>query len=124
LGSRDVQVEVYRNADPWDRIDCDILHTDANTVTVGFLNVPPANGYVVNVILGTPGSGGAQTLGYTHVQSSPASVWTVNHTLTFEPNVSIVDSANDEVEGDVRHVSATQLVLTFTAAFSGKAYLS
>jgi hypothetical protein len=40
------------------------------------------------------------------------------------PSVSIVDTAGDEVEGTVNHISNIRLTITFTAAFSGKAYLN
>jgi hypothetical protein len=40
LGSRDVQVTIYRNGTPYDEIIVDIAHTDANNVTVTF-SIPP-----------------------------------------------------------------------------------
>ena len=57
-------------------------------------------------------------------QSTPATVWTINHDLNKFPSVSIVDSANDEVIGEVRYASSTQIIITFSAAFSGKAFLN
>jgi hypothetical protein len=63
-------------------------------------------------------------LGYVFTQSTPATVWTINHDLNKFPSVSIVDSANDEVIGEVRYASATQIIITFSAAFSGKAFLN
>lgn len=61
---------------------------------------------------------------YEHVQAVASDVWTINHNLGKFPSVTIVDSANDEVEGNVNHVSNTQLTITFSAAFSGKAFLN
>ena len=63
-------------------------------------------------------------LGYVFTQSTPAAVWTINHDLNKYPSVSIVDSANDEVIGEVNYTSTTQVVITFSAAFSGKAFLN
>jgi hypothetical protein len=63
-------------------------------------------------------------LGYVFTQSSPAAVWTINHDLNKYPAVSVVDSANDEVIGEVHYTSTTQIVVTFSAAFSGKAFLN
>jgi hypothetical protein len=63
-------------------------------------------------------------LGYTFTQASPVSVWTITHPLTFQPNVAVVDSAGDEVEGDVKHLNPTTIQVTFSAAFGGTAYLS
>jgi hypothetical protein len=63
-------------------------------------------------------------LGYVFTQSTPETVWTINHDLGKYPAVSIVDSANDEVMGEVKYNSTSQVVLTFSAAFSGKAFLN
>ena len=63
-------------------------------------------------------------LGYVFTQSTPAAVWTINHDLSKYPAVSIVDSANDEVIGEVHYTSTSQIVITFSAAFSGKAFLN
>jgi hypothetical protein len=62
--------------------------------------------------------------GYVHIQSIPATVWTIDHNLGKYPAVSIVDSANDEVMSEVNYTSTNQVVLTFSAAFSGKAFLN
>lgn len=64
----------------------------------------------------------AQSLTFT--QSSAASVWTIDHTLPFQPNVTVVDSAKDQVEGEVIYTSPTRITITFSAAFAGTAYLS
>ena len=40
------------------------------------------------------------------------------------PSVSIVDSANTEVIGEVEHIDTNNLTIKFSAAFSGKAYLN
>ena len=61
---------------------------------------------------------------YVHIQSTPAAVWTINHNLGKYPAVSIVDSANDEVMSEVNYTSTNHVVLTFSAAFSGKAFLN
>jgi hypothetical protein len=64
----------------------------------------------------------AQT--YTHQQSQASTTWTITHNLGRRPSVTIVDSAGDLVRGDVRYVSDDQVVLTFSAAFGGYAYLN
>jgi hypothetical protein len=63
-------------------------------------------------------------LGYVFTQSTPAAVWTINHDLGKYPSVNIVDSANDEVIGEVNYTSTSQIVIRFSAAFSGKAFLN
>lgn len=59
-----------------------------------------------------------------HVQDVPAVQWNVTHNLGKFPSVSVVDSADQEVIGEVEHVSDTVLRVTFSAAFSGKAYIN
>lgn len=49
LGTRDVQVQVYDNA-TYDTVECDVVRTDANTVTVSFAVAPATNAYRVVVI--------------------------------------------------------------------------
>jgi hypothetical protein len=73
---------------------------------------------------GPAGVDGADDKYYAHSQILPASTWTVTHGLGKFPSVTVVNSAGDEVVGDVNHVSNNQCVLTFTTAFSGNAYLN
>ena len=75
---------------------------------------------------GTVGGGGGDpgTLAHVHVQGAPASVWTINHPLSFRPGVTVVDSSGEQVEGEVDYVDADTVTVTFSAAFSGTAYLS
>ena len=61
---------------------------------------------------------------HTHQQATPATVWTINHDLGFRPAVYVTDSAGDECEGDVDHLSSNSLTITFSAAFAGTARLS
>lgn len=61
---------------------------------------------------------------YEHVQASASDTWVVQHNLFKYPSVAVVDSAGDEVEGSVHYDSNTQLTITFSAPFSGKAYLN
>lgn len=62
---------------------------------------------------------------YTHIQSVASPVWTVNHNLGYRPGgISVVDSAETQVIGDIDYVSDNILTITFNGGFSGKAYLS
>lgn len=47
LGTRDVQVTVYRNGVPYDEVIVDIAHTDANNVTFTFSTPPTTNQFRV-----------------------------------------------------------------------------
>ena len=59
---------------------------------------------------------------YVHVQSTASNNWTINHNLGKYPSVSIVDSAQNEIFGDVIYTSQNQCIVSFKSTFSGKAY--
>lgn len=61
---------------------------------------------------------------YVHTQASAATTWSITHNLKFYPNVSIVDSALSHVMGEVTYINENSLTVSFTSAFSGKAFLS
>ena len=61
---------------------------------------------------------------HVHTQNIAATTWTVTHTLGGRPSVTVVDSTGTTVIGDVQYNSDTQVTLTFSAAFSGSAYLT
>lgn len=62
---------------------------------------------------------------FVHTQSSASSSWTVTHNLGFYPGgVSVVDSGENVVIGDIIHVSSDAFTINFSSAFSGKAYIS
>lgn len=87
-------------------------------VNNGFVGTEAA--WLASLIGATGTSGGS----YTFTQAVPASTWNVTHSLGYFPNVSVVDSANSVVIGGIQHIDSNNLTLTFSAAFSGKAYLS
>lgn len=61
---------------------------------------------------------------YVHTQTSAATTWAITHNLRFYPNVSIVDSALSHVIGEVTYINENSLTVSFSSAFSGKAFLS
>ena len=63
-------------------------------------------------------------LAYAHTQGTASATWTIVHNLDFFPNVTVVDSGGTIVEGEIAYTNRNQVVLTFSASFSGKAYLS
>jgi heat shock protein HslJ len=75
-----------------------------------------------NTATAPSGPGGTGDLSYTHNQTTAATVWTVNHNLGKNPSVTVVDSAGTKVWGDEKHIDQNSLTITFSAAFSGKAY--
>lgn len=55
---------------------------------------------------------------------SASSQWGLNHKLGFYPNVTCVDSAGNEVVGEVTYISLNKIEVNFSAPFSGYAILS
>jgi hypothetical protein len=57
-------------------------------------------------------------------QSVPNNVWTIAHNLGFYPNVSVVDSSGNSVEGDIKYLDLNTVQISFIGGFAGDAYLS
>jgi len=50
LGTRDVDVTIYRATTPWDEVIADVAHTSTNTITLsGFTTPPTTNQFRVKV---------------------------------------------------------------------------
>lgn len=101
--------------------------------------MPDARVYVVElesqtviVELGTTGPQGPKgdpglvlvDISYTHNQNMPSNTWTINHNLGFYPGITVVDSSGNVVEGSYTYQDANTIIINFSGAFSGKAYLS
>jgi hypothetical protein len=69
-----------------------------------------------------PGSGGDKNFVYT--QAVASSTWDIQHNLDKFPSVSIVNDDNTQVFGSVEYIDDNNLIITFTAPFSGKAYMN
>ena len=96
-----------------------------NTLTVGTVTTGTASAsitgvapnQVLNLVYPT-------AVRHVHTQGTAATTWTINHALGGYPSVSVVDSAKTVVFGEVNYISTTQVVVNFTSAFSGYAYLT
>ena len=74
--------------------------------------------------VGITGLKGGGDKNYVHIQDTAAAVWTASHNLGKRPAVVVVDSAEDVVYGDIRYIDDNTVTLTFTGAFTGKAYFN
>lgn len=61
---------------------------------------------------------------HVHTQGTPSATWTITHALGGYPSVTVVDSAKTLVFGEVNYLSTSQVVVNFSSAFSGYAYLT
>jgi len=75
-------------------------------------------------IPGPPGPSGSAGATYRHYQTTPATTWTINHGLSYFPNVTLVDSTYTEIFAEVQYPSQYVVTANFSAAVGGEAYLS
>lgn len=68
--------------------------------------------------------GDPATGSYTHHQDDPSDEWIIEHNLGYPPAVTVIDSGNSEVVGDIFYPNTDTLIIRFAAPFGGKAYLS
>lgn len=72
---------------------------------------------------GPPGPPGAD-LQYTHTQLLASAFWTITHNLNKHPSVTVVDSGDTVVVGNITYIDNNTLTIQFSATFGGKAYLN
>lgn len=68
---------------------------------------------------GAPGAGAG-----TDFPQSSALQWTINHNLGYRPSVELIDSAGNEFDAEIRHLSANTVQVTMLVATAGTARLS
>ena len=67
---------------------------------------------------------GAQDKDFRHNQTSASASWVINHNLNKYPSVVSFDSTGNQAIGSITYNSKNQLTITFSASFSGAAYLN
>ncbi len=111
----------------YDKESVVIVNRDSvNIVRSTVLNAVQNTNTTVTIISageqGPAGVDGDKTFEYT--QNSAATVWDVTHNLNKFPAVSVTDTALSLVYADIRYYDANRVVLTFSAATSGKAFFN
>ena len=61
---------------------------------------------------------------FVHSQGVPAAQWVITHNLGKKCSVTVVDSANQVVIGQITYNSDNQITLDFQGSFSGKAFFN
>jgi len=61
---------------------------------------------------------------FVFTQGIPSATWNITHNLGKFPSVSVADTANQLMYGDTEYINENSLTITFSAPFSGKAYLN
>lgn len=113
LDGGDVVVEINENS------PSTIIETEPETESVTIIDIGPQGPQGEQ---GAPGSGG--DLNYIHNQISSASTWNIAHNLGKRPSVTVVDTGDNIVTGDVIYVDDNNVQILFASAFTGKAYLN
>lgn len=105
-------------------------------VQVVVVEVPPVQVLVLEVttpmtlvpmgygLQGPRGPTGSGDLSFQYAQGVASAIWLITHNLGKYPSVTVVDSAGEQVEGGIEFIDANSLRITFSAAFTGKAYLN
>jgi len=61
---------------------------------------------------------------YVYVQATAATTWNIQHNLDKFPSVSVVNINNILMYGQVTYIDLNNLIIEFSAGFSGKAYMN
>ena len=98
----------------------------ANLYTLNLTNIG-GNGNITDKLLYdfavfTLSSQGAPTFQFT--QGVPATTWNIQHNLSKFPSITVIDTGNTVVNGEYTYTDNNNVVLNFSAAFAGKAYLN
>ena len=83
---------------------------------------PTTHQYELSTIPVPTEGGGDKT--YIHKQVIASNTWEITHNLYKYPSVSVVDTGGNAVIGDVKYIDMNVVKVTFSSAFSGKAYLN
>ncbi len=117
------EIEIELNNDS---IDIDLSPTDyvSSNDYEKLINKPQINGVVLQGNISSSELGINGDLNYVHQQTEASDVWEITHNLNKYPAVSIINSAGDEVIGEVKYNSLNKVTITFSGAFKGNATLN
>ena len=109
-----------------------LIKTSDNQQVSGEKQLSDGNGNLLPVtvsttsvaLTGTVTANGESLTSYTHNQTVASEDWHINHNMGKKPSVTIVDSANTYVVGEVTYEDSNSLHVRFKYAFKGKAYLN
>lgn len=65
---------------------------------------------------------GAST--YIHEQTIANPIWTISHNLNRFPSVTLVDTNDEVMIGDITYINSNTIQVFFTSSIDGKAYLN
>jgi len=87
-------------------------------------NVGVLGKVLTSTAVGTVWDDAPQAPTFVFTQNVPSTTWNITHNLGKFPSITVIDTGNTVVVGEYNYTSNTNVILTFSAAFSGKAYLN
>mgnify|MGYP001126680459 CR=1 FL=1 len=69
-------------------------------------------------------SSGLEDKNFVFEQGVPSATWTIQHNLNKKPSVTSVNNNDIQMYGEVTYVDNNNLIINFSAGFSGKAYMN
>lgn len=87
-------------------------------------NKPSINGNILIGNLTSDSLGIISDKNFVFNQNVASALWVINHNLNKFPSVSVVDSGNNIVIGEVIYIDENNLRIAFSSSFSGSAYLN
>lgn len=61
---------------------------------------------------------------FVYTQNTASDTWTIQHNLNKYPSVTVIDSSNSVVDGDITYIDTNNLTIKFKGGFKGKATLN
>ena len=87
-------------------------------------NKPSINGVILVGNKTGAELGIANDKNFVYVQATSSDIWEITHNLNKYPAVTVVDSGGSVVIGEIVYIDKNNVRITFTSAFSGKAYFN
>ena len=87
-------------------------------------NVGVLGKVLTSTAVGTVWDDAPQAPTFVFTQNLPATTWNITHNLGKFPSITVIDTGNTVVVGEYNYTSNTNVILTFSAGFAGKAYLN
>lgn len=64
------------------------------------------------------------SVSFDFTQGIPSALWTIKHDLNKFPSVTVVNESKEVMIGNIKYIDKDNITITFSAAFSGYAYLN
>jgi len=87
-------------------------------------NVGVLGKVLTSTAVGTAWGDAPQAPTFVFTQNVPSTTWNITHNLGKFPSITVIDTGNTVVVGEYNYTSNTNVILTFSAGFAGKAYLN